>query len=184
MGLLGRHQVTNAAFALAVAAELGLSADKARAGLATAKPPKMRMQFWEAGGVRVLDDCYNANADSMLAALETLADLPCAGKRVAVLGDMAELGEHTAAAHEEIGRRAAELKIDGVVAVGKFAKRTADAAAEGGLEAKIFSDVTAAASELPKLVKAGDLILLKASRSTGLERAGEALRNPAQQKPL
>jgi UDP-N-acetylmuramoyl-tripeptide--D-alanyl-D-alanine ligase len=184
VGLLGRHQVTNAVFALAVAAELGLSADAARAGLATAKPPKMRMQFWEAGGVRVLEDCYNANADSMLAALQTLADLPCAGKRVAVLGDMAELGEHTAAAHEEIGRRAAELKIDGVVAVGGFAKRTADAAAAGGLEAKIFSDVGAAASELPKLVKAGDLILLKASRSTGLERVGEALRNPTQQKPL
>jgi UDP-N-acetylmuramoyl-tripeptide--D-alanyl-D-alanine ligase len=145
-----------------------------------AKPPKMRMQFWEARGLRVLDDCYNANADSMLAALQTLADLPCAGQRVAVLGDMAELGEHTAAAHEEIGRRAAELKIDRVVAVGKFAKGTADTASEGGLEAKIFSDVTAAASELPKLVKAGDLILLKASRSTGLERVGEALRNSPQ----
>jgi len=180
VGLLGRHQVTNAAFALAVAAELGLSADTARAGLATAKPPKMRMQFWEARGVRVLDDCYNANADSMLAALQTLADLPCAGKRVAVLGDMAELGEHTAAAHEEIGRSAAGLKIDRVVAVGRFAKHTADAAAAGGLETRIFSDVAAAANELPKLVKAGDLVLLKASRSTGLERAGEALRNPTQ----
>jgi UDP-N-acetylmuramoyl-tripeptide--D-alanyl-D-alanine ligase len=97
---------------------------------------------------------------------------------------MAELGEHTAAAHEEVGRRAAELKIDRVVAVGKFAKHTADAAAAGGLEAGIFLDVTAAARELPGLVKAGDLILLKASRSTGLERAGEALRNPTQQKPL
>jgi len=178
VGLLGRHQVTNAVFALAVAAELGLKPDQAREGLATAKPPKMRMQFWEAAGVRVLDDCYNANADSMLAALQTLADLPCSGKRIAVLGDMAELGEHTAAAHEEIGRRAAELKIDRVVAVGKFAKHTADAAAAGGLEAGIFLDVTAAARELPSLVKAGDLILLKASRSTGLERAGEALRNP------
>ena len=184
VGLLGRHQVTNAVFALAVAAELGLGADKARAGLATAKPPKMRMQFWEAGGVRVLDDCYNANADSMLAALQTLADLPCSGKRVAVLGDMAELGEHTAAAHEEIGRHAAGLKIDRVVGVGRFAKHTADAAAEGGLETDIFLDVTAAASEMPKRVQAGDLILLKASRSTGLERVGEALRNPTQQKPL
>jgi len=184
IGLLGRHQMTNAVFALAVAAEIGLGADEARAGLATAKPAKMRMQFWEAGGVRVLDDCYNANADSMLAALETLADLPCSGKRIAVLGDMAELGEHTAAAHEEIGRRAAELKIDGVVAVGKFAKHTADAAAEGGLEATVFSDVTVAANELPKRAQAGDLVLLKASRSTGLERVGAALRNPPQQKPL
>ena len=183
-GLLGRHQVGNAVLALAVAAELGLSADKARSGLATAKPPKMRMQFWEASGVRVLDDCYNANADSMLAALQTLVDLPCSGKRVAVLGDMAELGEHTAAAHEEIGRRAAELKIDRVVAVGTFAKHTAAAAAEGGLEANVFLDVAAAASELPKLAQAGDLVLLKASRATGLERVGEALRNPTQQKTL
>ena len=149
-----------------------------------AKPPKMRMHFWEASGVRVLDDCYNANADSMLAALQTLADLPCSGKRVAVLGDMVELGEHTAAAHEEIGRRAAELKIDRVVAVGTFAKHTAAAAAEGGLEANVFLDVAAAASELPKLAQAGDLVLLKASRATGLERVGEALRNPTQQKSL
>jgi UDP-N-acetylmuramoyl-tripeptide--D-alanyl-D-alanine ligase len=180
VGLLGRHQVTNATFALAVAAELKVSVEKARMGLASAKPPKMRMQFWEAGGVRVLDDCYNANADSMLAALETLADLPCSGKRVAVLGDMAELGEHTNGAHEEIGRRAAELRIDRVVAVGNFAQQTADAAAEGGLETKVFSDVAAAVSELPKLVRAGDLVLLKASRATALERVGEALKNRAQ----
>lgn len=180
VGLLGRHQVTNAAFALAVAAELGVSVEKVRMGLANAKPPKMRMQYWEAGGIRVLDDCYNANADSMLAALQTLADLPSSGKRIAVLGDMAELGEHTRGAHEEIGKRAAELRIDRVIAVGKFAQQTADAAAEGGLEAEIFSDVAAAANELPKLVKAGDLVLLKASRATALERVGEALKNRAQ----
>ena len=79
----------------------------------------MRMHFWEANGVRVLDDCYNANADSMLAALETLCDLPLQGRRVAVLGDMAELGAHSAAAHAEVGRRAAELKLGQLFAVGQ-----------------------------------------------------------------
>jgi UDP-N-acetylmuramoyl-tripeptide--D-alanyl-D-alanine ligase len=177
VGLLGRHQVTNATFALAVAAELGVSAANARAGLQSAKPPKMRMQFWEAGGVRVLDDAYNANADSMLAALQTLADLPCSGKRIAVLGDMAELGEHTAGAHEEIGRRAGELRIDRVVAVGQFARHTADAASRAGVrDTVVFQNVLAASEELPRIVEAGDLVLLKASRATGLERVGDALK--------
>jgi UDP-N-acetylmuramoyl-tripeptide--D-alanyl-D-alanine ligase len=177
LGLLGRHQVTNATFALAVAAELGVGAETARAGLQSAKPPKMRMQFWETGGIRVLDDAYNANADSMLAALQTLADLPCSGKRVAVLGDMAELGEHTASAHEEVGWRAGELKIDRVIAVGQFARHTADAASRAGVgETSVFDNVVKAAAELPGIVEAGDLVLLKASRATGLERVGDALK--------
>ena len=67
----------------------------------------MRLQFWEANGVRVLDDAYNANADSTIAALETLCDLPLQGRRVAVLGDMGELGAHSEAAHARLaGARA------------------------------------------------------------------------------
>ena len=77
VNLLGRHQAVNALLALAVGAELGLDPAAARAGLADCPPPKMRLQFWEANGVRVLDDAYNANADSTLAALETLCALPC-----------------------------------------------------------------------------------------------------------
>jgi UDP-N-acetylmuramoyl-tripeptide--D-alanyl-D-alanine ligase len=177
VGLLGRHQVTNATFALAIAAQLGVGAEAARRGLATAKPPKMRMQFWETRGVRVLDDAYNANADSMMAALQTLADLPCSRHRVAVLGDMAELGEHSTAAHEEVGRRAAALNIDRLVAVGEFAPVTAQAASQAGLRhVTIFADVAAAASAVPSLVEGGDLVLFKASRATGLERVAEALR--------
>jgi len=71
--------------------------------------------------VRILDDAYNANADSMLAALQTLQELPCKGRRVAVLGDMAELGAHSEAAHEEVGRRAAELGVGQLFAIGKMA---------------------------------------------------------------
>jgi UDP-N-acetylmuramoyl-tripeptide--D-alanyl-D-alanine ligase len=177
-GLLGRHQVTNATFALGVAAELGVSAEAARRGLASAKPPKMRMQVWEVHGIHVLDDSYNANADSMLAALQTLADLGWSGRRVAMLGDMAELGEHAPGAHAEVGRRAGELKIDALIAVGRFASFTAEGATRSGLrDVKTFPDVSAVASSLPSLLKTGDLVLLKASRAAGLERVGEALKN-------
>jgi UDP-N-acetylmuramoyl-tripeptide--D-alanyl-D-alanine ligase len=177
VGLLGRHQVINAVLSLGMAAQIGVTAEAARRGLAAAKPPKMRMQFWAVRGIRVLDDAYNANADSMLAALQALADLPCSGRRVAVLGDMAELGEHSATAHQEVGRRVAALKIDRLVAVGKFASNTADGAVRAGLRnVTTFADVSAAASAVPSLFEAGDLVLLKASRATALERVAEALR--------
>ena len=174
--LLGRHQVSNALLALAVGTELGATPEQLRRGLAGCAPPKMRLQVWEAHGVRVLDDGYNANADSMLAALETLLDYPCQGRRVAVLGDMAELGAHTAEAHREIGRRAAELGVNLLVAVGKWARETTQAAREAGLnDVCEIPDVTSAAA-LKSLVQPGDVVLLKASRSMGFEKLGEALR--------
>ena len=176
--VLGRHQVPNALLALSVGMELGVTPEQARRGLAGCAPPKMRLQVWEANGVRVLDDSYNANADSMLAALQTLRDLPCSGRRVAVLGDMAELGPHTAQAHREVGLRTAELGINCLVAVGRFARETAHAAQAAGLkEVREFPDVPAAAAAVKRLVQPGDVVLLKASRATGLEKVGEALRD-------
>jgi UDP-N-acetylmuramoyl-tripeptide--D-alanyl-D-alanine ligase len=137
----------------------------------------MRLQLWEAHGVRVLDDSYNANADSMLAALQTLHDLPCAGRRVAVLGDMAELGPHTAEAHREVGRRCAELGVNRLVAVGKYARETVQAARAAGLnDVSELADVSSAVAGVKQLARPGDLVLLKASRATGLEQVGEALR--------
>jgi len=175
--LLGAHQVTNALLAMAVGAELGLDAEQIRMGLAEAKPAKMRLQLWEANGVRVLDDAYNANVDSMMAALQTLHDLPSKGRRVAVLGDMAELGEHTASSHGEIGRRAAELCVDQLFTVGKWAKETAVAARTAGLNnVSVFSNTDTLINELKKFIQAGDLLLLKASRAAGLERISAALK--------
>lgn len=175
--LLGRHQVTNALFALGVGAELGLGRDALRRGLAECPPPPMRMQLWEHNGVQVLDDTYNANADSMAAALQTLMELPCKGRRMAVLGDMAELGTHSEAAHAEVGRRAAELGVGQLFAIGRMAPIMAQGAREAGLTRVIeFLDVEPAASALKHFVKPGDLVLLKASRVTRLERVAEALR--------
>ena len=174
--LLGAHQVTNALLALAVGARLGLEPEELRRGLATAEQPKMRLQLWERNGVRVLDDAYNANADSTLAALQTLHDLPVEGRRIAVLGDMAELGEHTQTAHREVGRRAAELGIDKLFTVGRWAGETAAAARAGGMEdVSVCTDVALVIEELKNFIQTGDLLLLKGSRVAGLERVGAAL---------
>ena len=178
INLLGRHQVTNALFAAAVSEELGLGRLALRDGLAECQPPRMRLQFWEANGVRVLDDAYNANADSTLAALETLSGLPLQGRRVAVLGDMNELGADSEAAHAEVGRRAAELGVGQLFAVGKMAAVTARAAREAGLARVIeFADVEAAVNAVKGFLKAGDVVLLKASRASRLERIAATLKS-------
>jgi UDP-N-acetylmuramoyl-tripeptide--D-alanyl-D-alanine ligase len=177
INLLGRHQVLNAAYAIAVGAEMGLSRAEIERGLSETQPAKLRMQVWELNGVRILDDCYNANADSMLAALQTLQELPCKGRRVAVLGDMAEQGAHSEAAHEEIGRRAAELGIGQLFTIGKMASVTARAAKDAGLTRVMeFADVETAGAALKSFMKNGDLILLKASRSSRLERISDVLK--------
>ncbi len=177
INLLGRHQVVNALFAIALGAALGLSRDEIQRGLSECQPAKMRLQLWETNGVRVLDDAYNANADSMAAALQTLKDLPCKGRRVAVLGDMAELGAHSEAAHEEAGRRAAELGVGQLFAVGKMAAVMGRAARAAGLHRVFeFGEIESAAAAVKSFLKPGDLLLLKASRSARLERIADALR--------
>ena len=174
--LLGRHQVSNALLALAVGAELGFGRAELQRGLLSCPVPKMRLQVSQRKGVTVLDDSYNANADSMLVALQTLVDLPCQGRRIAVIGDMAELGPSCAAAHAEVGRHAADLEVDGILAVGRMAQVTASAAKAGGVGfVKEYTDATAATAELNQYVKAGDMLLVKASRSSRLERVLEAL---------
>jgi UDP-N-acetylmuramoyl-tripeptide--D-alanyl-D-alanine ligase len=175
--LLGRHQVVNALFALAIGVELGLDRAEVARGLAECQPPKMRLELWEHKGVRVLDDSYNANADSMAAALQALRELPCKGRRVAVLGDMAELGAQSQAAHEEAGRRAAELGLGQLFAVGTMAPVIGRAARDAGLVRVFeFTDVPTAAAAVKRFVRSGDLVLLKASRAARLERIGDLLR--------
>ena len=178
INLLGRHQVTNALFAIAVSEELGLGRAEIQRGLAECEPPKMRLQFWEVNGVRVLDDTYNANADSTITALETLCNLPLQGRRVAVLGDMNELGAHSEAAHAEAGKRAAELGVGQLFAVGKMAPVMAKAARDAGLNRVIeFADVEAAMKAVKQFLKTGDVVLLKASRLSRLERIAETLKS-------
>lgn len=179
INLVGRHQVMNALLAMAVSAELGLGRSEIEKGLAECQPAKMRMQLWESNGVRVLDDAYNANADSMLAALQTLEDIPCKGRRVAVLGDMAELGSHSEEAHIEVGRHVAKSGVGQLFAIGQMASFIAKAARETGMNRVFeFLDIESAAAAVKSFVKPGDVVLLKASRVARLERIAEILRPP------
>lgn len=176
LGVPGRHMVANAAVALAAARVMGAEPGSARTALAAFRGAKQRLQWTEQGGVRLLDDTYNANADSMLAALQTLSDLPCAGRRVAILGDMAELGSHAGEAHREVGAAAGRLGLDVLVVIGRHADLTAGAA-DGTRTRIAFPDVEAALPAVRELVRRGDTVLAKASRSSRLERVMEALRD-------
>ncbi len=177
--LLGRHQVSNALLALAVGAEMGLDRAEIQRGLLACAPAKMRLQWSNPGGIGILDDSYNANADSMLAALQTLRELPCAGRRVAVLGDMAELGDCSRAAHFEVGRRAAASRLDQLFAIGRQGCEIAAAARAGGFKSVVeIDEVERAAQAVKAFARPGDVVLVKASRSMRLERITEALRAP------
>ncbi len=128
-----------------------------------------------ANGVTVIDDCYNANPMSMRAALDDLAATAGEGRRVAVLGDMLELGPESARFHTEIGAHAATLGVELLVAVGPRSRELADAFDGAGSEKVLVADAAGAARLVPGLVQAGDTVLVKASRGIGLEAVAEAL---------
>jgi UDP-N-acetylmuramoyl-tripeptide--D-alanyl-D-alanine ligase len=177
VALLGRHHAINAALAVVVGKELEVGRAEIQRGLSSCRPAKMRMQVERVDGVTILNDAYNANADSMSAALRTLAEFPARGKRIAILGDMAELGETAGAAHREIGSLAGELKIDHVIAIGRHSISTADCArAAGAGNASAFLEFNMAVAAILHLVQPEDVILVKASRSSKLERVLDALR--------
>ncbi len=166
----GRHQVGNALAALATAEVCGVPLEAAAAGLAACRPVSGRLVSRRLGGVWVLDDAYNANPLSMAAALETLAAFPAAGQRVAVLGDMLELGPESERFHRELGEHAS-TQADRVIAVGTWAEAVA-----AGCDGVALDSVEAACAYLEAGVRAGDVILVKASRAMGFERIVAALR--------
>lgn len=176
VNLLGRHQVFNALLAAAVGAEFGLDGEEIRRGLARCAAPRWRMNRRQWAGVEIIEDCYNANLDSLLAALDTLAAFPCRGRRILVLGGMAELGVHTARAHVTAGRRLAEIGVDHLVTVGETAAISADSAVAAGM-ARVdrVASVEAAAARLRNWLRPGDCLLVKGSRSARLERLGRLL---------
>jgi UDP-N-acetylmuramoyl-tripeptide--D-alanyl-D-alanine ligase len=143
--------------------------------LATACPPEMRLQRLVCGRLTVLNDAYNANPTSVAAALRTLADMGVApaGRRVAVLADMLELGPQSQDLHAETGRLLARMGcIDCLVAVGPQARHLADAAVAETpkLTAHRFGDVAEAAARIRELLRPGDVVLLKGSRGMRLEQ--------------
>jgi UDP-N-acetylmuramoyl-tripeptide--D-alanyl-D-alanine ligase len=172
---LGRHTAANAAAAIAVGRYLGLSDAEIAGNLATAAGPPMRLQVQRVGGVTLINDAYNANPHSMRAALETLRDLPTTGRRIAILGDMRELGEAADRFHAEVGRLAAECGLDELHCVGPASRSIAAAAIDAGQRhTHHHANAAAAASAVPAQLQDGDLVLLKASRGEQLESIASA----------
>jgi UDP-N-acetylmuramoyl-tripeptide--D-alanyl-D-alanine ligase len=174
----GRHQVGNSLSVIAAALELGVPLEQTVATLATAGPvSRWRMEVSErADGVTVVNDAYNADPDSVRAALTALADMDVPGRRVAVLGGMLELGPTSAEQHRATGRAAAELEIDLVLGVGNLARDVVSAfEAAGNGKAHWVGDSDAAYDLLESLVRPGDVVLLKSSRDAGLRWLGDRL---------
>jgi UDP-N-acetylmuramoyl-tripeptide--D-alanyl-D-alanine ligase len=176
--LVGRHQVGNAVAATAAAVALGVPLATCAAALTAATPrSRWRMEVADrADGVTVINDAYNANPDSMRAALATLAELGRDGRTTwAVLGDMLELGPDSAAEHEKIGRRAAELGISRLVVIGAYAADLAAGARASGLDATIVADRSEALAAVLDGLGPGAVVLVKASRGLALNTVSEQI---------
>ena len=168
----GMHMVENALLALAAGLGFGIPLAVGAQGLAQCRLTKGRLEQKTLGGIHFLDDSYNANPDSMRAALRTLATLPVSGARIAVLGRMGELGAESEHGHRAVGKEVAEAGIDLLLAVGGEEAGWIAAAARqaGAKEVHHVADPEAAATLLAARARPEDLILLKASRSARMER--------------
>ncbi|MBK1788375.1 UDP-N-acetylmuramoyl-tripeptide--D-alanyl-D-alanine ligase [Prauserella cavernicola] len=180
LGLVGEHHVGNALSAAAVALELGSSVEEVAERLSTAQRRSAhRMEVvTRSDGLTVLDDSYNANPESMRAALKTLASMSKSKKSWAVLGVMAELGADTVSAHDDIGRLAVRLNINRLVVVGQQAAAMHHGAChEGswGEESVLVPDTDAAVALLRDELRPDDVVLVKASNSVQLWRVTDAL---------
>ena len=173
LGIAGRHNVANALAATAAARAVGVPLETACRALETFTAPTMRMQrLVLASGAVVLNDCYNANPGSMAAALQTLG-ASNAARRVAVLGEMLELGESAERAHRELGARVPAARVDALFLMGTHAALVRDAAVAGGLAPEritIAATHDAVAAALRALLRDGDLVLVKGSRGARLEK--------------
>lgn len=178
----GRHNAYTAAAATAVAMHLGVPLDEIADALRAVEVTGMRMEvFTAANGVTVINDAYNASPTSMRAAVVALADIRTGGRRVAVLGDMAELGSLEELAHFRLGEDVARSGIEDLVTVGPRARRVADGARAAGMapaHVRACASVEEASEVLDDLLEAGDTVLVKASRSMGLERVVEGILRP------
>ena len=180
LSVLGAHNVTNAAAALAVADRYHVDLSEAAASLQTFRGFKGRLERIEKDGILYIDDTYNASPVSMMAGLRVLSGLlpeNSAGRRVAVLGDMFELGEHTRHYHEEVGRMAAELRLDCLYLRGENAFRLGEAYRSEGGKAKIVNvdSNEALVSMLKEELKPGDVAYFKASHGMDFGKVTDEL---------
>jgi UDP-N-acetylmuramoyl-tripeptide--D-alanyl-D-alanine ligase len=175
----GEHQVENAALAAAAALALGTPIASVVTGLGSARTAALRMEIVRTSrGVTLINDSYNSSPTSAAAAVRSLARLPVEGRRIAVLGEMLELGRHADEEHAALGALAAASGIDLLIAVGAPASALAAGAREvrgAGIEVRAVADAEGATAALHEELRPGDGVLVKASRAVGLERVADDL---------
>mgnify|MGYP001308321686 CR=1 FL=1 len=174
----GNHNVTNALAAAAVGAVLSLSGAMIAQGLGRFRPAAMRSQVVTHQGVHIINDCYNANPASMKAALQLLAEWSPARERIAVLGDMLELGPETGKMHREVGEFLAAQGLSRLIVCGTLGRDIAEGARRGGMAGSQIgevADAAAVADHLKSLVRQGDVVLVKASRGMKMEQIVQVL---------
>ena len=176
---LGLHHVYSALFAYAIGVKFGLDADTIRRGFMNFKNAAMRQSVYEIGGVTIIDACYNASPESMKASLEVLCEMSKqrgGARKMALLGDMRELGSETRSLHENLGSFVASKKLDKLFTYGVAASSIASSAVNDGMkETDVFdnpdiTDPLASGRAMLDVIKAGDIILFKASRAMAVEK--------------
>jgi UDP-N-acetylmuramoyl-tripeptide--D-alanyl-D-alanine ligase len=186
LALTGGMFLSNALAAAAAAHALRLSPDDIKRGLEQFQPMPGRMEIVRVRGIHLINDAYNANPVSMEASLTTLSRVKKNRRAIAVLGDMLELGERAAAYHRAAGSTAARLGIDYLYLCGSFAPAVAEGALAEGMAAarvRVFETRELLAKQLAQEIQEGDWVLVKGSRSTGMEKAVSFLQQPATTQP-
>jgi UDP-N-acetylmuramoyl-tripeptide--D-alanyl-D-alanine ligase len=180
---IGKHNVAAALAGVAVGRMVGIDTERIRRGLAAYRPVGLRQQMAEIKGIKIISDCYNASPESMRAAAAVLSTVASHrnGKKVALLGDMLELGENSPALHYAVGEYFADAGIDIIVSFGERAEKIADGFASKRGEENVLrfpdrSDALSPAKALADLLSEGDVLILKASRMIAAERVAEELK--------
>lgn len=179
--VLGIHNLYNALAAAAVSSVLGFELLDIKEGLHRFRPEAMRMELFRfESGLEVINDSYNANPPSMKASIDTLKTMPCRGRRIALLGDMLELGESAAELHRDIGVYLADSGIHKLLAFGSDAENVAQGALEAGMRGSdvfCFEEMEAMLCKVEKLLKPEDIVLIKGSRGMRMERVFAHIRS-------
>ena len=175
--LLGLHFAYNTAIALGIAHVLGVDVADSAHALSTSSVPggRMRVLHISDGEVTVVDDTYNANPSSMVAALTTIGAINVEGERIAVLGDMLEMGPDSAKYHHDVGREAARAGFTMIYGVGERAGDIVEGAKQGGADGMVCSSTDDAIAKLLVMMHYGDWILCKGSRGMRMERVVQGL---------
>lgn len=175
--MVGRHNVENALAAISAGFALGMKAEEIREGLLNLEATKMRFECQEVGPWHVVNDAYNASPMSMKAAIETLSELVKEGRKIAVMGDMLELGEVEEEAHRQVGFELAAHGFNAVVTRGRLGALIAEGAKEKGIaEAYTCASHEEAAAKLKGILQPGDTVLFKGSRGMQMEKIIDLLK--------